>query len=154
MLPVSETLQGQCLGALATAAQEVAPTWLGGLQVEPLTDGSTSGEHGALVSVAAASRAMNVGIFMTPEVGQALSKYFVGLEPDDDDLPLTDVADALCELANVLVGVMKRLLAADHPFTVGLPLFFDKGRPQHPGAEASSQLLRIGGFSVALVVIG
>lgn len=97
---------------------------------------------------------MQAGLFMAPDAAQALAKLFVGLQPSDDDLPIGDVGDALCELANVLTGAMKRRLNGNVALAMGLPLFYGSGRPKHPGAEASSRLLTIGGFPIALVVVG
>lgn len=139
---------------MAGAAEEVSRSWLGGLPVDAQANVSTSDEQGALVNVTAGTRPMQAGLFMAADAAQALAKLFVGLEPSDDDLPMSDIGDALCELANVLAGAMKRRLNGDAGLAMGLPLFYGSGRPQHPGVDAASQPLTIGEFSVVLLVIG
>ena len=96
MVSVSATLRDQCLAAMAGAAEAVSRSWLGGLPVDAQANVSTSDEQGALVNVTAGTRPMQAGLFMAPDAAQALAKLFVGLEPSDDDLPMSDIGDALC----------------------------------------------------------
>lgn len=82
-------------------------------------------------------------VFISTTNGCAmLARALVGMEAEEDIAP-EDVADAMCELANIVAGVVKRQLYRTEPgLTLGLPVAFE------------GRLLCIDGYAVARVSVG
>lgn len=86
-------------------------------------DDLPSGAEGGYVSLLADDDTYWVGLLSTPEGSRALTAAFLGMGGPDEVTP-EDVADAMGELANMLVGNMKPLLSSDDAnLTTGLPMF-------------------------------
>lgn len=110
---------------LLAAAREVATTALGLTVSERLGEAATltSGLEGAYLALVGQEDSIQIGIASSPEGCAALAKALLGMT-SDDDLPDSDMADALCEIVNILAGVVKRnVVARAASMTLGLPLF-------------------------------
>ena len=114
------------LQMLLRSADELARVALGCDGARPLRGGVTGAEGliGAYTSIYADSPMIDVGLASTAQGCQRLTKAFLGMSPDEPDLPLGYIADAMCEMSNIVVGQMKRQL---HPLCGelrnGLPVF-------------------------------
>lgn len=82
-------------------------------------------------------------VFISSTSGCAvLARALVGMDPEEDISP-EDVADAMCELANIVAGVVKRQLHATEPgLTLGLPVAFE------------GRLMCVDGYAAARVSVG
>lgn len=153
MMRVSPTLRLQCLDALALAAEEIAATSFGGLPVEATTTSPDPSDCcAALVSLVVDEHPAHVGLLLPQPATQPLAKLFLGAAVEDEDFPEADVADALCELANLLAGGMKRRLVDRAAIKVGLPLFAAAARSPD-GVAQSRRSLRFGDAAIDVVLL-
>ena len=152
MLPV---LQTSCLDALVDSASELSATALAGAPFEALnTPPVASGAcHGAYLSLITQDEPIQVALLAEAAGCQALAKALLGVEPADEDLPIGDVSDAMCEIINIVAGGLKRRVSERMTVTLGLPMFV-AGHP-HPSQqqEVSSRSLRIAQVGVTLVLL-
>jgi hypothetical protein len=151
---VDALASGPCLDALCEAARELASTALGGAAFEALDAvGAKPEGHGAFVNLALSEEAIQVGLLLTPDGCQALAKLLLGMALDDEDLSLSDVGDAMCEIVNIVAGGLKRRLGALMPATLGLPLFVSgHPLPTHQ-QEVSGRALSIAAVPVTLLLL-
>lgn len=147
-------VQQTCLDALSESAGEVAATVLGGLPCvsKGLADDQLSG-HGAYLGLVTQEEPIQVGLLVNPAGCQVLAKALLGMEPGDEDLPLSDVSDAMCEVINIVAGGLKRRVSGRIPVTLGLPIFVS-GHPL-PNAQQNvvAHALVIGDVSVQLILV-
>lgn len=133
---MTPALQASCLEALVDALREVSATALGGASLEALGNptvdvpvdvlGSRPGlgaVDGAYVSVVTPEEPVQVGLVVERPGCQSLAKALLGMEPGDEDLPESDVSDAMCELINMVAGGLKRRVDGRVSIVLGLPLF-------------------------------
>lgn len=109
---------------------------------------------GAYIGLTGPDESVQIGLVSRPEGLQALAKAMLGMFPDDEDLPPSDVADAVGEIANIFAGGVKcRMLPRYGSLTLGLPLFI------HGYIEPTEKLsiqgvdLQIGDIEASLLVI-
>ncbi|HXK19960.1 MAG TPA: chemotaxis protein CheX [Polyangiaceae bacterium] len=151
MTPV---LLSACLEALSDSAREVAATVLGGVAFDALNQDSSYGSgHGAYLGLVADDEPIQVGLLVEPAGCQVLSKALLGMEPGDEDLPPSDVSDAMCEIVNIVVGGLKRRVAERLRITLGLPLFVAGHPLPNQGQEVSARGIQLGAVSVKLLVL-
>jgi Chemotaxis phosphatase CheX len=129
---------------LVGAAEEIASSALGGLSVEPGEEPERGVDGGALISLLVGDEAAQTGLVADRAACQVLGKLLLGMDPSDEDLSPGDLGDALCELANMLAGGLKRRLAGELPVKLGLPLSFQGVTPPHPEQLVVLRALRIG----------
>jgi hypothetical protein len=143
-----------CLDALSESASEVAATVLGGVPFAPLgSDSSYGSGHGAYLGLVADDEPIQVGLLAEPAGCQILAKSLLGMAPDDEDLPLSDVSDAMCEIANIVAGGLKRRVSEGMRITLGLPIFVTGHPLPNQQQEVSARSLRLGGVAVSLLVL-
>jgi hypothetical protein len=147
-------VQQTCLDALAESAGEVAATVLGGLPCasDGLAGDGLSG-HGAYLGLVMQEEPIQVGLLVEPAGCQALAKALLGMEPGDEDLPASDVSDAMCEVINIVAGGLKRRVIGRIPVTLGLPIFVS-GHPL-PNAQQNvvAHALVIGDVAAKLILV-
>lgn len=116
---------GAWLADLEGAFEEVSTTALGfpGMTV--------TGRHerppalrGAYLGLVGPTGAVQIGLAASPEGCQALAKGLMGMGPADAPLPDNEMADAVCEIINIVAGGFKaRVRDRASPLQMGLPLF-------------------------------
>ncbi len=130
------------LQVAAESAEEVAKGALGldGATVVERQAGLPHGVEGSCVALVGDECSLQVGLSSSPEGCRSLAQSMLGMEPDGDEM----VVDAMCELVNVLAGVVKRKVTDSHwAFQIGLPVFV-RGRLEvnaHVSTAAAKVLL-------------
>lgn len=114
----------------AAAAVEATLEMTGAtLGFEGVAGGPNSGPGnlpGAYIGLMAPSEVVQVGLVAEMSGLQTLAKSMMGMAPEDEDLPSTDVADAIGEIANIFAGgIKKRMLPRLGSVSLGLPLFIN-----------------------------
>jgi hypothetical protein len=143
-----------CLDALSESASEVAATVLGGAPFAALGADSTYGSgHGAYLALVADDEPIQLGLLAEPAGCQALAKALLGMAPGDDDLEPSDVSDAMCEIANIVAGGLKRRVGERVRITLGLPIFVAGHPLPNQQQEVSARALRLGAVTVSLLVL-
>ena len=108
----------------------------------------------AMVAMVNDAISVQLGIAATEEGCQLLARALLAMEPDEDDLPEEDVADALGEAANIVAGQVKSIIGdTKGPVQLGLPLVFS-GRIDHPDSvETAVADVLVGKVPVTLMVL-
>jgi CheY-specific phosphatase CheX len=98
--------------------------------------------------------ALQIGIASDEAGCQALSKALMGMPETDPPLAPEELADAFCEIVNIVAGGFKsRARERAGALTMGLPVFFH-GPAQATGHTAVRvSLVRVGTIQVALMLV-
>ena len=108
---------------------------------------------GGYISMMGERSSVRVGISSTEAGCLSLAQAVLGLE-EDVMLPKRDVADAVCELMNIIAGKLKHDLAAQAgPLSIGLPVFLAEVPRTVSNLELSIRELRSSGHPVVLLVM-
>jgi Chemotaxis phosphatase CheX len=151
---MTPAVQSLCLDALTESASELTSTVLGGLPFEALGSCTDFGAgNGAYLGLVAQEEPIQVGILVDGTGCQLLSKALLGMEPADEDLPPSDVSDAMCEIINILAGGLKRRVSEQMRVTMGLPIFVS-GHPLPNQQQAVlARSLKIGDVSASVLLL-
>jgi Chemotaxis phosphatase CheX len=151
MTPV---ILSSCLDALCESASEVAATVLGGVPFSTLgSDASYGSGHGAYLGLVADEEPIQVGLLVDPLGCQLLAKSLLGMDPAEEDLPPSDVSDAMCEVVNIVAGGLKRRVSERMRITLGLPIFVAGHPLPNQQQEVSARALKLGDVAVKLLVL-
>lgn len=148
-----------CRDALTEAASEVAATVLGGMPFAVVAgaNAETASEpapaHGAYVGLVAREEPIQVGLLAEPAGCQLLAKALLGMDAADEDLPSSDVSDAMCEIINIVAGGLKRRVAGSLSVTLGLPIFVAGPPLPNQQQEIVAQELQLGSVAVRLLIL-
>lgn len=88
-------------------------------------DGDSPGDDfiGANIAVVGDEHAVQLGVLSSPDQADKIARAMLGMEPDED-LPHSDMADAIGEIANIIAGGVKGAMVDDAPgLRLGLPVF-------------------------------
>jgi hypothetical protein len=116
---------GSWLADLEGAFAEAASTALGfpGMSVTGHHE-QPPALHGAYLGLVGPAGALQIGLASSPGGCQALAKGLMGMGPDEAPLPDAEVADAVCEIINIVAGAFKaRVRDRANPLQMGLPVF-------------------------------
>jgi hypothetical protein len=135
------------MAAMSETINEVATTALGlpGCEIVRTYDRIPPGREGAYLALVGQEDSIQIGLISNAEGCQALAKSLLQMEPGDADLDPPDVADAMCEVVNIIAGGIKaRVNGKVPPIKLGLPIFVNGA------VQPSSRLVIV----VAEVIIG
>lgn len=110
--------------------------------------------QGAYLALVSSQGAIQIGIASDEPGCQALAKGLMGMTEADPALAAPEMADAFCEIVNIVAGRFKSLVREKaEAFTMGLPVFFH-GPAQPTGHTAVEvSVLRAGALRVALLLV-
>jgi CheY-specific phosphatase CheX len=116
---------GTWLADLEAAFAEVATSALGFGSAEVVGHRDRApAMHAALLGLMGPAGAVQIGVAASPDGCQALARGLMGMGPADAPLPDNEVADAVCEIINIVAGGFKtRLRDRANPLQMGLPVF-------------------------------
>jgi len=144
------------LGDLEAAFGDVAQTALG--KGEMTVTGRTAlprpEYQGAYIGLVSPQGAVQIGVASGEGGCQALARGLLGMDPADPPLPPAEVADAVCEVINIVAGAFKaRLRDRVTSMHMGLPTFF-RGPAQPTGHTAVDVAdIRVGDIPAALILV-
>lgn len=119
-----------------------------------VVDGIPTDKTGGFVTLLGSQLSLQVAILSDTKGIQQISRALMCMEPDEPDLDEDDVADAMCEVANQLAGMMKRdLISACPDVRIGLPLVVKGSLLRPHGMQAETVKLRFGRTDVWLTAI-
>ncbi len=151
---MTPAVQSICLDALAESAGELTATVLGGMPFQALSLTETFGAgHGAYLGLVAQEEPIQVGILVDGPGCQALAKALLGMEPGDEDLPPSDVSDAMCEIINIIAGGLKRRVSERMPVTMGLPIFVSGHPLPNQQQVVLARMLKIGEITANVLLL-
>lgn len=107
---------------------------------------------GGLVRLSGTSTALHVGLLATPAHCSVLARRLLG-QVADTNLPESLVRGAMCELAYLLAGGVKRRLRFATPLSVGQPAFFRGAVEHRAGWETRLQKVELDAMSATLVSV-
>jgi hypothetical protein len=110
--------------------------------------------HGAYLALVSPQGAVQIGLAAEEAGCQRLAKGLVGMGESDPDLAAPEMADAFCEIVNIVAGGFKgRVRERLGSLTMGLPVFFH-GPAQQTGHTAIDLLgVRAGAVTAALIIL-
>ncbi|MEO0321541.1 MAG: chemotaxis protein CheX [Myxococcota bacterium] len=118
-----------------------------GVEEQPATPSGLRGAHIALVGNHCA---VQLGVLSTAEGSQRLAQAMLEAE---EELPEEDVADAMGEIANILVGVMKgAMIHLDEGLKLGLPVFVEGRLEPIANTPSSTLLFQLGDVPLTIAV--
>lgn len=146
---------GGWLADLEAAAEEVATSALSlpGMQVTARHEAPPS-LHGAYLGLVGPAGAVQIGLASSPEGCQALAKGLMGMGAGDPDLPEAEVADAVCEIINIVAGGFKaRVRDRANPLQMGLPVFIRGAVQSTERVAVGVAEVRLGDVQAALLLV-
>ncbi len=147
-------IKSSCLDALTESASELTATVFGGAPFVALAESTEpAAGHGAYLGLVAADEPIQVGILVDAGGCQLLAKLLLGMEPTDDDLPQSDVSDAMCEIINIVAGGLKRRVSERIKVTMGLPIFVAGHPLPNQQQEVDVRALQIATVPVSLLLL-
>jgi hypothetical protein len=144
------------LGDLESAFREVASSALALPAIEVTARGhrAPAAWQGAYLGLVGMAGGFQIGLASDEAGCQALAKGLLGAEPGAEALPVAEMADAMCELVNIVAGAFKaRVRERVSPLQMGLPIFFHGAvqETEHTGLSVAE--LRAGDVPAALVLV-
>ncbi len=141
---------------LEAAFQEVARTALGLSDMNTLErlDAPYPEYQGAYLGLVAPQGALQIGLASNEAGCQALAKGLMGMVEGDPPLAPAEMADAICEIVNIVAGAFKgRVRERMGNLAMGLPVFF-RG-PAQPTGHTAVKVARLsaGAVTAALLVV-
>ena len=113
-------------------------------------DESPAGLLGAHIALIGNHCAVQLGVLASREGSQRLAQAMLEAE---EELPEEDVADAMGEIANILVGVMKgAMVHLDDGLKLGLPVFVAGRLEPLSDTPTTSLVFGLGSTSLTLVL--
>jgi Chemotaxis phosphatase CheX len=144
------------LGDLEDAFGEIATAALGMGAVEVTARGreTPASWQGAYLGLVGPAGGFQIGLASDEAGCQSLAKGLLGIEPQGDPLPVAEMADALCEIVNIVAGAFKgRVRSRDASLQIGLPIFFHGAVQQTERTALSVAEIRAGGVPAAVVLV-
>ena len=146
------------LEALQTEFDALARGSLGFAAVERERECSEppAGMEGAYLGlIASEGPSFQVGLVAPSEGCRAMANGLLGSAAPDGPLGAADVADAVCEIVNMLAGGVQRRLRQKGGLSLGLglPTFFHGPLQTTDRLGVTAALVRLGGFPSALLVV-
>jgi len=109
--------------------------------------------QGAYLGLVGPAGAIQIGVAADEPVCQELAKRLLGMAPGDEALPAADMADAFCEIVNIVAGAFKGKVRDRAALQIGLPVFFDGSvQPTERTAVAIAAVRAAGGAAALLLV--
>lgn len=109
---------------------------------------------GSFIGLMGSSISVQLGITGSNETCQLLAKALFGMESDDEELPKADVADAVGEIVNIMIGVMKGLMSEkESNLQIGLPIFFEGNFTLTEKQEIAVAEIQLDSLNTHIVVI-
>lgn len=144
------------LGDLERAFEEVARSALGAadLQISERHATPIPGYHGAYLGLIGPGTSVQIGLAAEEAGCQELAKRLMGMSAEDPPLPPEEVADAICEVVNIVAGGFKsRVRDRVHPLQMGLPAFFRGGVQPTGHTQVEVAELLLDGLKGALILV-
>ena len=110
--------------------------------------------QGAYLSLIGPGGALQIGLAGDAKACQTLAKGLLGLAPAEADLSAPEMADAFCEIVNIVAGAFKSRVRDRAPqLTMGLPTFFNGGVQETERTAVKVAEIEAGGHSAALLLV-
>lgn len=141
---------------LEGAFSDVAPAALGVTGVEVVARGSAAPPtwQGAYLGLVGPAGGFQIGLASDEAGCQLLARALLGMEPGGEALSIGEMADAVCEIVNIVAGAFKaRVRERVSPLQMGLPLFFHGAVQETEHTALAVAQIRVGAASAALVLV-
>ena len=110
--------------------------------------------QGAYLGLAGPDGALQIGLAGDAQACQALAKGLLGMAPAEADLSVPEMADAFCEIVNIVAGAFKGRVRDRAPqLAMGLPTFFNGGVQETERTAVKVAEIDAGGHSAALLLV-
>lgn len=144
------------IGDLEAAFGDVASSALGlpGVEVTGHGRDVVPTWQGAYLGLVGPAGAVQIGLAADETACQALAKGLMGMSPADAALEPAEMADAVCEIVNIVAGAFKGRVRDRAPsMQMGLPTFFRGGVQPTERTAVSVVQVRAGEVAAALLLV-
>ncbi len=144
------------LDAAIQSIEETATCALGcdGVKIIKTSNEFPSDLAGSFIGLMGSRVSIQLGITATNETCQLLAKALFGMDSDDEELPPADVADAVGEIANIMIGVVKGIMSEkESNMQIGLPIFFEGNITLTDKQEVAVAEIQLDSLNTHIVVI-
>lgn len=144
------------MSAAVTSAEELATVALGfeGATYIGKRESMPSNVKSALVALVGDNASVQLGVAATEDGCQKLARALLSMEPEEEDLPEDDVADAVGEVINIVAGQVKRIIGGpDSTMKMGLPLFVHGRFESSEEVETAIADITVGPVPITLLVL-
>jgi len=120
--------------------------------------GSPQGElpvglYGSYLTLIGDEGAVQIGFMASLESCLEISKTLLGMGPEDE-LPESDMADAIAEVINIVAGSVKtRMISYDAGIKLGLPTFIQGRIMATPNQEKMVSAMKFGSIDTWILVL-
>ena len=146
---------GSWLADLEGAVEEVATSALAlpGMAVTGRHEAPVA-LHGAYIGLMGPAGAVQIGVASSRDGCQKLAKGLMGMGPAEPDLPDAEMADAVCEIINIVAGAFKaRVRDRANPLQMGLPVFIQGAIQATDRVAVRVAEVTLGDIPAALVLV-
>jgi hypothetical protein len=142
------------LGDLEVAFGEIAEAALGlsAIEVTERGDQAPVAWQGAYLGLIGPAGGLQIGVASDAAGCQRLAKGLLGID-GGEALPDGEMADALCEIVNIVAGAFKGRVRDRAALQMGLPVFFHGAVQATDHVATSVACVRAGGVPAALVLV-
>ncbi|MCP4602583.1 MAG: chemotaxis protein CheX [Proteobacteria bacterium] len=144
------------LDASIIAAKELAQIALGldGAELISIREGLPGESDSAYIALVGEKSSAQIGIASDAEGCQQIARTLLGMEPDEEDLSEEDVADAIGEIANILAGQIKTLMAEKSiDVVLGMPIFIQGRVKMTSDMEFAAADMHFGSIPVTVMIL-
>ncbi|MCP4679416.1 MAG: chemotaxis protein CheX [Deltaproteobacteria bacterium] len=144
------------LDASINASNELATVALGleGSELIGIRDVGPEETGSAFIALVGEANSVQIGFSADSDGCRKLAQILLGMEPDDDDLEDEDIADAVGEMANILGGQVKTIMAEKAiAVNLGIPIFIHGHVEVSGEMEVAAADVRLGDISATIFVL-
>jgi CheY-specific phosphatase CheX len=110
--------------------------------------------QGAYLPLGNGQIALQIGIASNEQGCQALSRGLLGMGADAPPLDAAEMADAFCEITNIVAGVFKsRIRERAGSLAMGVPVFFHGAAQSTEHTAVDVTMVRAGASTAALLLV-
>lgn len=141
--------------AIEKALDEVAVGVFGcSIALKGRLENPPPGAAGAYMNLVGPNGGVQIGLVSSPDGCQALSRAMLSMEPSAGPLSAEEVADAVCEIVNILAGAVKaRVRDRVASLQLGLPTFFHGPAQRTDRLGVAAAGVKIGEVDAALLML-
>ncbi len=144
------------LDAVIEASDELASVALGldNTELIGIKEAPPENDGSAYIALVGEKTSIQLGILSNKEGCQLMARTLLAMEPEEEDLEESEVADAVSEIANILAGQVKTIMAQkDASVNLGIPIFVHGGIEVTEAMNIAAADMKLGSIPVTFLVL-
>ncbi len=144
------------LDSAISASEEIATVALGleGVELVGIRKEPPDEQGSAHIALVGEQNSVQIGIASNINGCQELARTLLGMEPDEEDLAEDEVADAMGEIANILAGQVKTMMAERNiTVNLGIPIFINGHVEVTTEKDVAAADIQLGAIPATIIVL-